>query len=291
MTDMVRTEEFGIDVSANQALRTPDGKVVLKHINWDQALAQTSPGKVRFVAMRAGISWGYVDPTFAYNWAALRKRGVFRAAYHVFYPNEDPVRQAEHFVNVMGGDFGEFGPVADIELHAGAHACPPKRYMERLKVYLDALYGLTGRRLVIYSRASFMDTFVTGSQAPAAWYNGFDWWLAHYLRNQDEHPGPPALPRGVDRSRVILHQTSENKVKGRGQKFGMWSDGLDYNRWIGLMGLNEYMCDAGEDESAVDEESEVRLLYGDLEDWCSQMGRRLIDLEVLRDRFGALMGL
>ena len=71
----------------------------------------------------------------------------------------------------------------------------------------------------------------------------------------------------------------------------MWSDGIDYNRWIGVMGLNDYMCEASEDESAVDEESEVRLLYGDLEDWCSQMGRRLIDLEVLRDRFGELMGL
>ena len=284
----MRTEEFGIDVSGNQALRTADGKVVLEHINWDQALAQTIPGKVRFVAMRAGISWGYVDPTFAYNWAALRKRGIFRAAYHVFYPNEDPVRQAEHFVNLMGGDFGEFGPVADIELHAGAHACPPKRYMERLKVYLDALYGLTGRRLVIYSRASFMDTYVTGFQNPPDWYNGFDWWLAHYLLSGSEHPGPVAIPRGVDRERVIMHQTSD---RGDGLRFGMHSKQLDYNRWIGLMGLNDYMCDAGEDEPAVDEESEVRLLYGDLEDWCLQMNRRMIDLESIRDRFGELMGL
>lgn len=236
----MRTEPFGIDVSANQALRTEDGKVVLKHIDWAKAFAPNAPHKVEFVAMRAAISWGYVDPAFAYNWAEVGRYDKPRAAYHVFYPGEDGVRQAAHFANVVKGDWGELPPVADVELDHGVH---PLRFQDNLKKYLDELIRLSGRNdLIIYSRASFMDHYVTGGYLPPSWYNRFDWWLAHYLSDQSEHPGPPALPKGVARVKVIIHQTSENKVAGAGQKFGMQSSGIDYNRWIGEMSLPEYLA-------------------------------------------------
>lgn len=213
---------FGIDVSAYQSLRTPDGKIILAHIDWAKALSH--PMKIRFAAARAAISWGYTDPAFAYNWQALKTFGLPRAAYHVFYPNSDPLRQADHFCNVLAGDWGSLPLVADLELATGAHACSKAHYAAQLKKYLDRLENNAGRKPILYTRASFMNAYVERQ----GWYNDYYWWLAQYLKSGAEHQGPPTLPAGVSRERVLVHQTSD---RGDGKAFWMQSAGLDYNRW------------------------------------------------------------
>ena len=86
---------FGIDVSRYQGV-----------INWNVIAAHVP--KVEFVAIRAAVSWGYTDTYFATNWAEARRVGIPRSAYHVFYPDEDPVRQMTYFINVVGkNDLGE----------------------------------------------------------------------------------------------------------------------------------------------------------------------------------------
>ena len=203
---------FGIDVSSWQGA-----------INWNVVAAHTNP-KVEFAAIRAAISWGYKDPRFDFNWAESRRVGIPRTAYHVIYPAEDPVRQMNHFLNCVGGDLGELPLTIDVEL---SHDVSPAAYRTCLLTSLQYLATRIQRRAIIYSRASFIDNYVTGSgNTPPGWYNLYDWWLAHYLMSGVEHPGPPALPRGVSRGRVIIHQTSD-----RGTPIGVESTGLDYNRW------------------------------------------------------------
>ncbi|NSW53312.1 MAG: hypothetical protein HPY85_12475 [Anaerolineae bacterium] len=211
---------FGIDVSRWQGT-----------INWNVIAAHVP--KVEFVAIRAALSWGYTDTYFAYNWAEARRVGIPRSAYHVIYPDEDPVRQMSYFLNVVGDDLGELPLTIDVELDRDV---PPATYRLRLKAALDYIENTVNRRPIIYSRASFINTWVTGSDTPPSWYNFYDWWLAQYLLSGEEHPGPPTLPRGVMRSRVIIHQTSD-----RGEPFGVESGALDYNRWQFALGhLDHY---------------------------------------------------
>jgi GH25 family lysozyme M1 (1,4-beta-N-acetylmuramidase) len=207
---------FGIDVSRYQGV-----------INWDVVAAHIP--KVEFVGIRAAISWGYVDPFFKSNYAEAKRVGIPRTAYHVIYPKEDPIRQMNHFISVMDGDWGDLNPVIDVEL---SHNATPREYRDNLLTALNYLHSKTGRRAIIYSRATFIDWNVTGTSlnsnavAPA-WYNDYDWWLAQYLSSGVEHQGPPTLPIGVTRDRVIIHQTSE-----KGIPIGMPQAGaLDYNRW------------------------------------------------------------
>ena len=204
------TLPFGIDVSSWQGT-----------INWNVVAAYRP--KVEFVAIRAGTSWGYKDPTFDYNWREARRVGIPRTAYHVFFPGEDPVRQMNHFLNIVGNDHGELPLTEDIELH---HNVPPATYRIRLYNALQYLKQRSNRPAIIYSRASFMDHYVTSTSTPPSWYGQHDWWLAQYLLSGVEHPGPPALPKGVTRDRVIMHQTSD-----RGAPIGVSSNTLDYNRW------------------------------------------------------------
>ena len=205
---------FGIDVSSHQGV-----------INWDKVAAFTP--KVRFAFIRAGVSYAYEDPQFQRNWAEAKRVGIDRGAYHALYPGQDVKRQVDNFARIVGSDKGELAMVGDVELH---HNVPPRSLLAAVGDYLARISDACKRPAINYTRASFMDYYVLGNGllAPPAWFNDYDWWLAQYLLSGIEHVGPPILPRGVRRDRVIVHQTSE---KGEGLKAGMQSAGLDYNRW------------------------------------------------------------
>ena len=78
---------FGIDISRYQY--SSDGS---QKPNFDLMNATCD-----FVAVRAGISWGYTDPWFAYSWAHITKP---RLAYHVIYLGECWAA-SNHFLNIV----------------------------------------------------------------------------------------------------------------------------------------------------------------------------------------------
>ncbi|MBN2048662.1 MAG: hypothetical protein JW750_12525 [Anaerolineaceae bacterium] len=205
---------FGIDVSRYQGL-----------IDWD-VIADHDP-KVEFVGIRAAISWGYQDPWFKRNWQEAKRVGIPRCAYQVLYPKQNPERQMDHFLTVVGDDLGELPLVLDVELD---HDATPNQLRSALYRCLLYLEQKTGKKPIVYSRASFIDYYVTGTGGIIPWLNNYDWWLAQYLASGDEHPGPPALPKGVTRDKVIIHQTAD-----RGKPFGVQSKALDYDRWQGTL--------------------------------------------------------
>src|SRR5580765_6643007 len=77
----------GIDVSHYQGT-----------VDW----AKVAASGRKFGIAKATEGTGYVDASFAANWAAMANAGVIRGAYHYFHANLDPVTQAQHFVNTMG---------------------------------------------------------------------------------------------------------------------------------------------------------------------------------------------
>jgi GH25 family lysozyme M1 (1,4-beta-N-acetylmuramidase) len=205
---------FGLDVSSHQGV-----------INWDKVAAFTP--KVRFVFIRAGQSWGWEDPQFKNNWEGAKRVGIARGAYHVLYPGQPVARQVDNFVSIVGEDQGELAMSGDVEL---THNVIPQAYLPTMGEYLSRISDACKRPAICYTRASFIDYYVLGNGLldPPRWFNDYDWWLAHYLLSGVEHAGPPPLPRGVRRDRVIIHQTS---AKGDGLKAGMESAELDLNRW------------------------------------------------------------
>ena len=250
LTETSKEKPLGIDVSANQAYRDATGKIILKHMGWNKVAAHKPA--VMFAGIRAGISWQYVDPAFAYNRAECKRLGIPQTAYHVFYPNEDPILQAQHFVNVMGTDFGEIPPTADVELGEYGHKCTPAQYQKALLAYLVEIELLTKRRPLIYSRANFINYYVTGSGTPPSWLNEYDWWLAQYLSSGAEHQGPPALPAGVDRERCVIQQTSD---RGPGKtEYGTMSASIDLNRWqLSQSALSAFLYGSGVVELTMEE--------------------------------------
>jgi len=202
---------FGIDVSKHQGF-----------INWDVVAAHKP--KVHFAGIRAGISWGYIDKLFARNWEEAKRVGIARAAYHVLYPDQPWQRQMDHFLKIVGDDLGELPLVLDLELDRGVK---PEQMQEVVFSCVKYLIAKQSRNPIIYSRAQWVNDYMTGPRVPPSWYPYVFWWLAHYTMSGAEHQGPPALPRGV-KDGVIIHQTSDKQPNIGGQ-----ASATDYNRWQG----------------------------------------------------------
>ena len=204
---------FGIDISRYQY--SSDGK---QKPNFD-----TINTACDFVAVRAGISWGYTDPWFAYSWAHILKP---RLAYHVIYPGEDAGRQVDHFLDIVQPEASD-RLVLDMELD---HGYSKARITDTLLTCMELLREETGRYPIIYSRASWINQFVDVSLLPSVTL----WWLAHYLTRlpdpqyTPEKTPPPALPNGVNS--WFMHQTSEH---GNGSAVGVVSHYVDCNRFNG----------------------------------------------------------
>lgn len=207
------TYPLGIDISSWQTSSDGKQKPDFGIINQ----------KCTFIAIRAGISWGYTDRWFSSYWEQTE---IPRMAYHVVYPGEVAVRQMDHFLGIVRPTEHD-RLVLDMELD---HGYSKARITQTLLECLEHILENTGRYPVIYSRADWINQFVYVSQLPP----NLDWWLAGYLKPLPsplytrEATPPPALPIGV--STWLIHQTAE---RGNGKEFGVASHYVDIDRWNG----------------------------------------------------------
>ena len=128
------TVAAGIDVSAYQP-----------RVDWPAVAA----GGVSFTFIKASEASTLVDASFADHWAAAKKAGLLRGAYHYFRPQVDARAQAQHFLAQLG-DRGELPPVLDAEAADGA---VPAKIIAGIHTWLDVV-GATFKPL-IYTSPSF----------------------------------------------------------------------------------------------------------------------------------------
>lgn len=96
MSYFVRNQEFafGIDLSRYNAsadlTQMPDFDQIAAH---DPA--------VNFIAIRAGVSWGYRDPMFRHFSQQALAMGACVLPYHVLYPGEPALKQVDSFLKIL----------------------------------------------------------------------------------------------------------------------------------------------------------------------------------------------
>lgn len=159
---------YGVDVSHWQG-----------DIDW-QALYSYG---VRFVFVKCSQA-DWKDDRFNAHWAAAKKAGMLRGAYHYMTWNTSAVTQARAFLNALGNDIGELPPVCDYEMRAGA---PGATVMSAvLRGWLYYVEQAIQKPPIIYTGVSFWREY--GSKA--------DWVLRHplWLALYDTEPQPTNYP-------------------------------------------------------------------------------------------------
>lgn len=134
-----------------------------------------------FVKATEGVS--FLDSRFYRNWGELRRAGILRGAYHFFRPALDPVQQAQHFINTVGGQLYAYDlpPVLDVENSPDfvrqeflALALADRR--SRVLKWLDVVERGLGRTPILYTNP---DTWFT-SLGDSAQFARYPLWIANY---------------------------------------------------------------------------------------------------------------
>ena len=169
----------GLDVSYWQA-----------EIDWKRVRATG----VRFAFIKATEGVAYTDSTFVANWEGAGANGLLRGAYCFFHPNQDPRQQAARFLRTIRDRDSDPELPCSIDLEV-TDAIPNKKIISGAKIWLDEVAQGLGRRPMIYSGVSFLETHFSEGGQPPDWSQDYPLWLGWFPRKYV--PGmSPLMPKG-----------------------------------------------------------------------------------------------
>jgi len=141
---------------------------------------------ISFAICKASEGIDYVDPDFASNSKFLKEKGVIWGFYHFFHTGDDPIRQAEFFLDVTGRELNAITPIVDIEqesLPLGVQPSPTKIQVDLL-LFLNHLERNVGRVPMIYTDEAFANQYLNNET-----FAKYPLWLAEY--SNEERPAIP----------------------------------------------------------------------------------------------------
>ncbi len=125
----------GIDVSYYQG-----------NIDW----ARVKNDGVKYAFIRVSDGLGTIDTKFETYWAQSRANGIIHGAYQYFRPNQDPIAQADLFLEKLGNTIADddLPPVIDIEAAGGL---APAQVAAKAKQWIDHVEAALGVKPIIYT--------------------------------------------------------------------------------------------------------------------------------------------
>ena len=153
---------YGIDVSHHQG-KIDWGRVALS------SAANSYP--IRFAMMKATEGSTFTDSEYLDNIREARAAGFVCGVYHFYNPGTSPEKQAEHYINTVKLQKGDFVPVVDVE-RSGRSSGDLQR---ELLVFLKALENHYGAKPVIYASTKFRKRHLDSAE-----FDSYPFWVAHY---------------------------------------------------------------------------------------------------------------
>ncbi|HUG31198.1 MAG TPA: glycoside hydrolase family 25 protein [Candidatus Limnocylindria bacterium] len=172
-------------------------------IDWAKVKAA---GKT-FAIAKATEGIGWKDDAYDRNKAGAMGQGILFGAYHFARPgSNDPVKEADWFVDTMGQERGMLIPTLDLERTGGLG---PTALTDWVKAWLQRVDQRLGVKSMIYVSPSFWRTYMDNTR----WFadNGYSvLWVAHWNTTS---PSVPADNWG-GRSWTFWQYTSDGVVPG-----------------------------------------------------------------------------
>jgi lysozyme len=162
-------------------------------VDWGKVFAQG----YLFMYAKATQGVGFVDSKFSTHWAGAKKAGLLRGAYHYLVVGQDPIKQADLFLNALGNDLGELPPVLDLEGKYNETATN-KQFLAFAKAWLDRVEQVTGRKSALYSGYYILRDRVSMPNVGGApnWAKNYPLWIAQYLNHPATESDTPLQPKG-----------------------------------------------------------------------------------------------
>ena len=154
---------FGFDISHYQRK---------KDINWDSLTIANGSIKLDFVVMRATMGNKHKDKHFDDFWELAKQHNLTRGAYHFYRADEDPVIQANNYLESVKLEEGDFRPVLDIEKIPRRKS--KEQFISDVKVWLKIVEEKYGEKPIIYTYYYYYRDNLKGE------FDDYPLWLANY---------------------------------------------------------------------------------------------------------------
>lgn len=154
---------FGFDISHYQKK---------EDIKWDSLTIANDGIKLDFVVMRATMGNRKKDKHFDGFWETSKKNELIRGAYHFYRADEDPVMQANNYLESVKLESGDLRPVLDIERVPRRKS--REKFIEDLKVWLKIVEDKYGEKPIIYTYYYYYKDHLKGE------FDDYPLWLANY---------------------------------------------------------------------------------------------------------------
>lgn len=149
-------------------------------INWDSLSIGNKTIPLEFVIMRATMGNRSADKHFDEFWRLAKKHNLIRGAYHFYRADEDPIIQANNFLETVQLESGDLPPVLDIEKIPTRKT--NKKLVEDLKIWCKIVEETYGKKPIIYTYYHYYKDFLKGE------FDDYPLWLANY--NDVPTPSP-----------------------------------------------------------------------------------------------------
>lgn len=173
LKDDIRYGKYGIDISKWQG-----------SINWDKVNNDTVPDKLSFVIVKATQGILRTDPMFKKNFSDAKRKGFIVGAYHYYNQSDDPIKQAQNFINNVKLSAGDIMPIVDIEKNCFANCntvadllIDKKNLIENLNTYIRTVEDHFKTRVIIYTGSSFYNSYLSND------FKDDYFWLAKYSKD------------------------------------------------------------------------------------------------------------
>ncbi len=192
---------------------------------------------VLVLIVRCGISYGYHDSWFKTNYKAAKGK-MYRTSYHVLYPTQSVVKQADQVWYDEQPVLDVLPRVMDAELQGTAS---DKQVGDKMWEMSNLVLSRDGHRPIIYSRYKLIEKWC--KHWTPEMLNAHFWILAQYrYARWIEHAGPPTLPKYpyngylpgswmIAPSQVFAHQTADKKAPFLGEVPPNAGKSIDWDRF------------------------------------------------------------
>lgn len=141
-------------------------------IKWDSLSIGNKTIPLEFVVMRATMGNRNADKHFGDFWEQAKKHRLIRGAYHFYRADEDPVMQANNFLDNVKLESGDLPPILDIEKIPKRKT--NKKLVEDLKIWCRIIEETYGEKPIIYTYYHYYKDFLKGE------FDDYPLWLANY---------------------------------------------------------------------------------------------------------------
>ena len=156
---------FGIDLSHYQER---------DEIQWDSLYITDKRAKypLQFAVFRATMGNQTTDKNFAHFWVEAQKHNLIRGAYHYYRPDEDPVKQANSYINNAPLEKGDLLPIIDVEQLPKEKSVV--QFLKDIQTWLDLVEKHFQRKPILYTYINFYEEHLYSM------FGDYPLWVANY---------------------------------------------------------------------------------------------------------------